>query len=350
MTIMNHLKLIVAAGAIILSASACKQQEVTAEQRINIIFDTDIGNDIDDTEALCLLNHKIDEGKINLLGVCLNKEGENTAKFVDIVNTFYGHASMIPVGRARNNGGDGTDQEENYAGQTVKLTAEDGSPLFKTTGIGYEDLPDSHILYRKLLAEAEDNSVIVVSVGFLTNLARLLDTPADEYSPLTGKELIEKKVKMLSIMAGRFKDEAPEYNVMINIPSAKKLFAEWPGEIVCSPWEIGEAVRYPGESILNDYEWAGAHPLKESYIRWAGEMPYDNYMFDPTAVLFAIEGDSMCTLTEPGFIAVDDEGVTRYTPDPAGKHRYFTVNEEQAKAMVDYFKENLTAKPACWAE
>lgn len=336
--------------AAVLSLAACKQQEVTAEQRINIIFDTDIGNDIDDAEALCLLNHYIDEGKINLLGVCLNKEGENTAKFVDIVNTFYGHADMIPVGRARNNGGDGTDPEENYAGQTVKLTAEGGGPLFKTTGIGYEDLPDSHILYRKLLAEAEDNSVVVVSVGFLTNLARLLDTPADEISPLTGKELIEKKVKMLSIMAGRFKDEVPEYNVMINIPSAKKLFAEWPCEIVCSPWEIGEAVRYPAESIENEFEWAGAHPLKEAYISWVGEMPYDNYMFDPTAVLYAVEGGSMCTLSEPGTISVDDEGVTRHTPDPAGKHRYFTVNEEQARAMVAFFRENLTAKPACWVE
>lgn len=335
--------------AAVLAFAGCKQQEVTAEQRINIIFDTDIGNDIDDTEALCLLNRYIDLGKINLLGICLNKEGENTAKFVDIVNTFYGHADMIPVGRARDNGGDGTDQEYNYAGQTVKLTAEDGSPLFKTTGIGYENLPDSHILYRKLLAEAEDNSVIVVSVGFLTNLARLLDTPGDEISPLTGKELIEKKVKMLSIMAGRFKDTEPEYNVVINVPAAKKLFAEWPAEIVCSPWEIGEIVRYPAESIENDFEWAGAHPLKEAYIRY-GEMPYNNWMFDPTAVLFAVEGDSMCTLTEPGTITVSDEGVTTFTPDPAGKHRYFTMNEEQAQAMIAYFKENLTAKPACWAE
>lgn len=344
---MNKTILILCAA--VLSLAACKQQDVTAEQRINIIFDTDIGNDIDDTEALCLLNRYIDLGKINLLGICLNKEGENTAKFIDIVNTFYGHADMIPVGRARDNGGDGTDQETNYAGQTVRLTAEDGSPLFKTTGIGYENLPDSHLLYRKLLAEAEDNSVVVVSVGFLTNLARLLDTPGDEFSPLTGKELIGKKVKMLSIMAGRFIDDEPEYNVRINIPAAKKLFTEWPGEIVCSPWEIGEIVRYPAGSIENDFEWAGAHPLKESYIRY-GEMPYDNWMFDPTAVLFAVEGDSMCTLTEPGTITVSDEGVTTFTADPAGKHRYFTVNGEQAQAMIAYFKENLTAKPACWAE
>ena len=254
-----------------ISAGGCTKdsydntKDVTSEQpiRANIILDTDIGNDIDDAEALCLLNRYSDLGMVNFLGVCLNKEGEKTAKFVDVINTFYGHADVIPVGRARNNGPDGNNPEKNYAALTVKRVAKDGTPLFKTTGIGYDGLPDAHILYRKLLADSEDNSVSIVSVGFLTNLIRLLDTPADDISPLTGRELIEKKVKLLSIMACRFNNEVPEYNVMLNIPYAIKLFSEWPGEIVCSPMEVGAAVRYPFESIENDFEWAGFHPLKE---------------------------------------------------------------------------------------
>lgn len=325
-------------------------KDITSGQNIraNIIFDTDIGNDIDDAEALCLLNRYVDLGMINFLGVCLNKEGEKTAKFVDVINTFYGRADKIPVGRARNNGPDGNNPETNYAALTVKRVKKDGTPLFKTTGTVYEDLPDAHILYRKLLAGSEDNSVTVVSVGLLTNLVRLLDTPADEISPLTGKELIEKKVKLLSIMAGRFNNEVPEYNVKINIPYSIRLFSEWPGEIVCSPMEVGAAVRYPFNSIEKDFEWAGAHPLKEAYMFWCKNEPTDNRMFDPTSVLFAVEGDSMCTLTEPGTITIDDEGVSRFAADPAGKHRYFTVDELQAKTMVSYFKEHLTAKPACW--
>lgn len=346
---MKRITSIIALCAGILALAGCKQQETTAEERINIIFDTDIGNDIDDAEALCLLNRYIDEGKINLLGVILNKEGEKTARYVDIVNTFYGHTD-IPMARARDNGGDGGNTaEECYTGHVCNMTAEDGSPLFATTGVDYENLPDGHILYRKLLAGQPDNSVVVVSVGFLTNLARLMDTPADEYSPLTGKELVAKKVKYLSIMAGRFKDEVPEYNVQINIPSAKKLFEQWPVGIVSLPWELGEVVRYPAASIENDYSWVPAHPFKEAYIYY-GEMPYDNWMFDPTAVIYAVEGESLFTNSGPGTITVDDEGVTRFTPDENGKHSYITLTDEQAKALIAYGVENLTAKPACFAE
>lgn len=345
---MNTLKSAFALCLCVIALAGCRQQATTMEQRINIIFDTDIGNDIDDAEALALLNKYIDDGRINLLGICLNKEGEQTARYVDIMNSFYGHTG-IPMARARDNGGDGTEIEEAYTSQVCALTAEDGTPIFATAGVDYENLPDGHILYRKLLSEQPDSSVVIVSVGFLTNLARLMDTPGDEYSPLTGKELVEKKVKFLSIMAGRFFDEEPEYNVMINIPAAQKLFKEWPARIVALPWELGEIVRYPAESMENDYSWVPAHPLKEAYIRY-GEMPYSNWMFDPTAVLYAVEGESMFTCSEPGTIDVDDKGVTRFTASPDGKHFHITLTPEQAKALIDHSVDLLTAKPACFEE
>ena len=97
------------------------------------------------------------------------KEGEQTARYVDIMNSFYGHTG-IPMARARDNGGDGTEIEEAYTSQVCALTAEDGTPIFATAGVDYENLPDGHILYRKLLSEQPDSSVVIVSVGFLTNL------------------------------------------------------------------------------------------------------------------------------------------------------------------------------------
>lgn len=344
---MNHIKPFLLICLCALTFAGCGRN-TGAGQRINVIFDTDIGNDIDDAEALALLNRYIDEGRINLLGICLNKEGEKTARYVDIMNTFYGHTD-IPMARARNNGGDGEDPADRYTGKVCDLTKEDGSPLFATTGVDYENLPNGEILYRKLLAAQPDNSVTIISVGFLTNLARLLDTPADEYSPLTGKELVEKKVKLLSIMAGRFIDEVPEYNVVINIPPAKKIFEEWPTRIASLPWELGEVVRYPAASIEKDYSWVAAHPFKEAYVRY-GDMPYDNWMFDPTAVIYAVEGENLFTSSEPGTISVDDEGVTRFIPSPDGKHVHISLTPEQARALIDYSVRKLTAKPACFSE
>jgi inosine-uridine nucleoside N-ribohydrolase len=64
--------------------------------------------------------------------------------------------------------------------------------------------PDALKLLRRLLAAQPDGSVTLVQVGYFSNFAALLDTPADEISPLKGVELVRRKVKLLSVMAGAF--------------------------------------------------------------------------------------------------------------------------------------------------
>ena len=335
--------------AAILSTTGCKTATEQAQPECNVIFDTDIGNDIDDAEALVLLNQYFEEGKINLLGICLNKHGDLTAQYTDLVNTWYGHPD-IPMGIIKADFHSGEPAEERYTGLVAQMTKADGSPLFETTLKEYSSLPLSHKLYRKLLAAQPDNSVTVVSVGFLTNLSLLMDTPADEYSPLTGMELIQKKVKSLVLMAGRFTEpNYPEFNVIFDIPAAQKIINNWPGEVVLSPWEIGEAVRYPAESIENDYNWTPAHPFKEAYIRY-GDMPYDNYAFDPTAVVYAVEGSDYFTISPAGKVTVDDEGFTTFSPSEDGRHYYLSVTPDQAAALREYFVNYLTRIPASQAK
>ena len=58
-----------------------------------------------------------------------------------------------------------------------------------------DEAPDAVKLYRKILSQQEDTAVTIISVGFLTNLGNLIMSEPDELSPLTGKKLIEKKVK-----------------------------------------------------------------------------------------------------------------------------------------------------------
>lgn len=346
---MKRFTTILCCAAAAVCISACNKPAENPQSVCNVIFDTDIGNDIDDAEALVLLNQYIEEGRINLLGICLNKHGDLTARYVDLVNTWYGHPD-IPIGIIREEFNSGDPAEERYTGLVAQMAKEDGSPLFATTLKESSSLPLSHNLYRKLLAEQPDNSVTVVSVGFLTNLSLLMDTPADEYSPLTGMELIQKKVKSLVLMAGRFTEpNYPEFNVMFDIPAAQKIINSWPGEIILSPWEIGEAVRYPAESIENDYNWTPAHPFKEAYIRY-GDMPYDNYAFDPTAVVCAVEGSNYFTISPAGTVTVDDEGFTNFSPCEDGRHYYLSVTPDQAAALREYFVNYLTRIPASQAK
>jgi hypothetical protein len=48
-----------------------------------------MGNDIDDAMALDMLYKWVEDGKVNLLAVMINKEGSAPAEFIDIMNTFY---------------------------------------------------------------------------------------------------------------------------------------------------------------------------------------------------------------------------------------------------------------------
>ena len=311
---------------------------------INLIMETDIGNDVDDALAMDLLYKYSDEGLIDLKAVCINKEGSAPAEFTDILNTWYGYPD-IPIGIVRN-GADCETDAINYAKAVVDLNDATGAQLFVRSRNGYDDLPEAPVLYRKLLAASADSSVTIASVGFSTNLARLLDTPGDGYSELSGKDLVARKVKLLVTMAGNFEDaNNHEYNIVKDIPAAKKVFEEWPTPIVTSPFELGIKVQYPATSIENDFGWAGPHPVVEAYKAYK-KMPYDRPTWDPTAVLYAVEGESWFNVSEPGFISVTDEGSTLFTPDENGTRRYLYVDDAQADAIRDHFVKVISSVPA----
>lgn len=329
----------------LLVSAGCDNAQIKKSDGLNIIFETDIGNDVDDAMALDMLYKYLDQGKINLLAVTINKDGLAPVEFMDIMNTWYGYPD-IPVGMIRN-GADCETDAINYAKAVVNLKKEDGTPMFARSHGDYDKYPDAHVLYRKILADMPDNSVTIVSVGFSTNLARLMDTPADEYSPLTGKELVAKKVKLLVTMAGHTSDvNFHEYNVFKDPPAAKKVFEEWPTKVVTSPFEVGIAIQYPGSSIENDFGWAeNGHPMVEAYKSYL-PMPYDRPTWDLTSLLYAVEGDSFFTMHGPFKMEVTELGGTIFTPDENGDRYYMMVDKAQAEAVNKRFQEILPSKPA----
>lgn len=335
-------------GFILFVLSSCttrKQQTTeTASTAERIILETDMGNDVDDALALDMIYKYLDAGQIDLLGIMTNKDSKYSAEYLDVMNTWYGYP-QTPIGIIRN-GADCENDATNYAKCACLLQKENGEAAFKRSLKDYGQLPDAHTLYRKLLAQQPDSSVTVISVGFSTNLARLLDTPADDISPLTGKELVAKKVKLLCTMAGCFNNpNLYEYNVVKDIPAAQKVFAEWPTRLVTSPFEVGITINYPGSSIENDFQWAPMHPMVEAYKSYQ-KMPYDRPTWDLTSVLYSIEGPSFFTTSPAGRINVTDKGATVFTPDTTGDRFYMTVDSVQAETIKKHFVELITKKPA----
>ena len=309
---------------------------------VKIIFETDMGNDIDDALALDMLYKYADQNRVELLAVTTNKNNKYSPLFVDVFNKWYGYPD-VPIGTVAN-GADSESGSKNFAQATWEHRI-DGKRAFSGIRAEHAQFPDAVDLYREILAGQPDHSVTVVSVGFSTNIARLLHTPADEFSSLNGRELIAKKVKLLSVMAGNFdENRMTEYNVVMDIKSAQKVFAEWPTEVVASPWELGNKINYPASSIQNDFNWEPHHPLVVAYENYL-PMPYDRPTWDLTSVIYAVEGGEYFSLSSPGELSVDDEGYTDFVENPDGAHRYLKASPEQAAVLKDRFVGLITTPP-----
>jgi inosine-uridine nucleoside N-ribohydrolase len=298
---------------------------------VRVIFDTDMGNDIDDAQALAMLHAFESRGEAKLLAVTVTKDNRWAASYVDLVNTFFGRGD-IPIGVVRNGK---TPEDSNMIRIPCERKRPDGMPVYPHNLIDGSKAPEAVGLLRRILSAEKDGAATIIQVGFSTNLARLLDSHADSHSPLEGRQLVARKVRLLSMMAGAFPTGKPEYNVITDLPSAQKLFAEWPTPIVVSGFEVGNAILYPAQSIENDFRYVEHHPIADAYRQYK-KMPYDRPTWDLTAVLYAVWPErGYFSLSPPGRIHVDAKGKTELVQAGDGTHRYLIVNDVQRVRILE---------------
>lgn len=295
---------------------------------VKVIFDTDIGNDVDDVLALGMLHALQSRGACELLAVTITKNDELAGPFVDAVNTFYGRPD-VPIGCIRG-------KPERNPGKFLPLAEvkDEGKLRFPRDLNRSSDAPAAPALLRQILVAQPDASVVLIQVGFFSNFAALLDTPADDVSPLNGRELVKQKVKFLSVMAGSFQtihdnNHMLEFNVVCDIPAAQKVARDWPTPIVWSGFEIGIALAYPAVSIERDYGYVRHHPLAEAYYLYEPP-PHDRPTWDLTSVLYAVHPDrGYFNLSTRGTVEVLDDGFTRFSPKQDGRDRFLKLNDDQ---------------------
>lgn len=314
-----------------------------AKRPVPLIFDTDIGNDVDDVLALGLIHALESRGECQLLAVTVSKDHELSAPFADAINTFYGRGD-IPIGVVR---GGVTPEASRYT--SLATVRDDDRLRYPHDLFNAADAPDAVTVLRRVLSAAEEESVVIVQAGFSTNLARLLSSPPDAVDGLNGVDLVRKTVRLLSVMGGGFATSSDkpqaEYNIKTDIPSATELTTRWPTPIVFSGLEIGEALRYPAESIEQDFAYLAHHPLVEVY-RLYEPMPYNRPTWDLTSVLYAVRPDrGYFSLSPPGTVHIAADGTTSFSLEPTGAHRYLTLSAEQAMRTREALVELVSQPP-----
>lgn len=304
-----------------------------------VIFDTDIGNDIDDVLALQMLFNYEKASKIKLLGITISKSNPRVIDYLDGYCRLNKRNEM-PLGYAYN----GVNPENGKYVSTSLDTLIGGKKILFPKRSIKSGLPEGYKLLRKLLASQKDRSVTIIAVGPETNIANLINSKGDEYSPLTGVELVRKKVKLLSLMGGEYSDafDFSEWNIEQDVKAATAVFAKWPTEIVASGYEVGNKLLYPYQSILNDFK--EGHPLPVSYKVYS-KVPYDRQTWDLTSVLHTVEPDlKYFGLSAHGNIVIDDKGKSVFTQTKNGKHRYLTIEDNAVERTLQALVRQVTDK------
>lgn len=325
-------------------SESSKTKTPAVNQPVRLLLDTDMGNDIDDALALAMIHSLQSRGECKLIGVAVSKDHEYAPVYVDIINTFYSRPN-IPIGMVR----DGpTTDEGKFAGKVAQLKDDGKSRYARTHQPGA--YPEAVNMLRKLLVDQPDNSVVLMMIGFSTNMDRLLASGPDEIANISGQELFRQKVKHVVMMAARFDEETKanptpetrEYNILKDIPAAQGFLDKCPSPIILSGLEIGKALMYPGSTTEHRYDWTPHHPVADAY-RHYHTMPYDRPSWDLTAVLMAVRPEAgYFGQSERGQAIVQDDGIVRFAPDPKGPHRHLTLIESQNDRVIQDMVDLVT--------
>lgn len=309
---------------------------------VKIIFDTDIGGDCDDAGTLAMLHRLCDKGEAELLAVTHCFATPYVAGCIDAINRFYGRE--VPVGINY------SEVRENDRGVYAGVLCDHFPNRYPAETFGTPDAaPDTLTVLRQTLAAAEDNSVTLVVTGKVGSMAKLAESGPDDISPLTGKELIQKKLARTVVMGGRFFESWPmviypdgntggnpvtwEWNIRYSkLEEARIACDMWPGELVFSSYEIGSYIKtmvgYPSRAAKGD-------PVALAYEvhnRGAGRCSWDQ-----TAMLEAIRPGEYWNYHAFGRVTVDDEFVTRWNPSDEYRHTYLLpkADYETVRQVID---------------
>lgn len=312
---------------------SCNNQSASEEQvPVPVIIDGDWGSSTDDLFALDVLEKAADEGLVDIKALMADREGAHFYAVMDLMNCWYGRPDT-PMGIVS-----GAVKDPHvfidYSKVMLDHRTSDGDSLRRTLTLEeFSHLPDATELYRKILSEAKDSSVVVFLLGFPTNLANLLRSEADDYSPLSGPELVAQKVKALYVMAGEFYSGNPEpdYNFMQDKENARMLINGWTTPIYYSPMEVGQAVDYPGELVLEDLKEQNFNPIKVVYEKCFTAT--GQRMWDVCAVL-QLTNPELFELSERGVANIDDNMVVTFTPDSLGRDFYQKRLTDESAAKV----------------
>jgi purine nucleosidase len=324
---------------------------------------------VDDVIALAVAHALADLGEVSIAAVVHDAAHPKGVEAIAAINNFYGRE--VPLGRYTGPLGDPEDcaSVPSWVNRCRGWYVDDIVQNFPVPDL-HGTVPDAVHTYRATLAAATDHSITIAEIGFLSNLQLLLQSEGDQLSPLSGIDLVARKVKRMYLMGGRHLNNrraSVEWNLagcsasdasgLPNhrcdggysdiAPMSKEVIETWPSRvpIVFVGYEDGDWIR-TGNILRDghDFLWS---PVRRS-IRWFCTVMHfwcnfgGRSSWDPVTVLIAVRDHAYNGhryWKEEGRLSIDEGGRTTWTREQrsTSNHSFFVVerNPEAAQYPSD---------------
>jgi inosine-uridine nucleoside N-ribohydrolase len=294
----------------------------TANGTTPVILDTDIGDDIDDTWALCMLLG-MPELDVKLIVTASDDTPSKTrlaAKILEAVGR-----TDVPLATGKKT----SDRPLNQSKWLGDYSLDGYSGVVHEDGVG------------ELIAivKASPDPVTIIVLGPQTNLAAALERDASIASNA-----------QLAMMAGSIRigydgksEPQPEWNVYRDVAAARAVFAA-PWKITMAPLDVCGTLVLEGpayESIANSSH-ARARTVIANYDQWSNRSKHPpsatSVLFDTVAVYLARD-TAWCTMEELR-LSVNDAGAT--IEDPKGRPVHCATGWKNRGAFEALLVRSLT--------
>lgn len=295
-----------------------------------VIFDTDIGTDIDDTWALVVLL-KSPELDVRLI----TTDHGNTVYRAKIVGRFLELAGRtdVPIGI-------GIRESDTEGGQAEWVRDYD---LADFPGVVHED--GVQALIDTVMAAEE--TITLIAVGPPPNLAAALEREPR----IAGKVRLVGMYGSLHLGYGGAPEPSAEWNVRVDVPAARALFAAPWADAISTPLDTCGLVQLEGERYarVRRSEDPLLQALIENFRIWCPQTAWcreddtnvtarSTTLFDTVAVYLATARDLV--KTEALGVRVTDEGMT--VPDEGARPLTWAIEWEDLEAFEELLVERLT--------
>ncbi len=298
-----------------------------------IIYDTDMDTDCDDAGALAILHALADRGEAEILATVVSSRYPWSVPCVEAINRYYGRADL-PIGAPKTAWADTGRRGSPYA----KQISEQNATRLKSN----DDAPDAVDVYRRVLAAQDNGSVVIVTVGYLTNLRDLLASKPDAASSLDGLALVRQKVSRLVCTGGPYpKDLNPAVcgNFKPDPSSTVIAVRDWPVPIYFSG--LGDDILTGGRL----HETAAKNPVRrvyELYLREKKTRP----SWDPIGVLIGVRSKAaFWRIHTGGHYHIFDNGTYEWRQGPEKNHRVVELQTGAERALRETLDQLMIQAP-----